>query len=187
MYIPSSCKINDISVAHDFINEFGFGVIVSSSLTGTHLPFVLHRNEGEHGALYSHFAKVNPHWQELEGTEVLIIFLGPHSYISPNWYALSPAVPTWNYASVHAYGKVVLLNGNQTLEAVEEVVQQYEPNLLVKRDLITNEFRDKLLSGIVGFKIELSKIEGNQKLGQQRKREDQIGVYNALKNSIDYI
>ena len=94
-------------------------------------------------------------------------------------------MPTWNYASVHAYGKVVLLNGNQTLEAVEEVVQQYEPNLLVKRDLITNEFRDKLLSGIVGFKIELSKIEGNQKLGQQRKREDQIGVYNALKNSED--
>lgn len=185
MYIPSSFKINDISVAHDFINEFGFGVIVSSSLTGTHLPFVLHRNEGEHGALYSHCAKVNPHWQELEGTEVLIIFLGPHSYISPNWYALSPAVPTWNYASVHAYGKVVLLNGNQTLEAVEEVVQQYEPNLLVKRDLITNEFRDKLLSGIVGFKIELSKIEGKQKLGQQREREDQIGVYNALKNSED--
>jgi transcriptional regulator len=183
MYIPSNVKINDISVAHDFINEFGFGVVVSSSLTGTHLPFVLHRNEGGNGVLYSHCAKANPHWQELEGTEVLIIFSGPHSYISPNWYAQKPAVPTWNYASVHAYGKVSLLNSHQTLEAVEEVVHKYEPDLLVKRDVITSEFRDKLLSGIVGFKIELSNIEGKQKLGQQRKRQDQIGVYNALKNS----
>lgn len=186
MYIPSNIKINDISTVHDFINEFGFGVIVSSSLMGTHLPFVLHRDEGKYGALYSHCAKANPHWKELEGAEVLIIFSGPHSYISPSWYAQSPAVPTWNYASVHAYGKVSLLNADQTLEAVEEVVDKYEPELLDKRDVITNEFRDKLLSGIVGFKVELSNIEGKQKLGQQRKTEDQVGVYNALKNSEDF-
>ena len=185
MYIPSNVKINDISDAHDFMNEFGFGIIVSSSLTGTHLPFVLHRNEGGSGVLYSHCAKANPHWQELEGTEVLIIFSGPHSYISPSWYAQTPAVPTWNYASVHAYGKVSLLNDDQTLEAVEEVVHKYDPELLIKRDVITNEFRDKLLSGIVGFKIELSKVKGKLKLGQQRKMEDQIGVYNALKISED--
>ena len=185
MYIPSNVKMNDISSTHNFINEFGFGTIVSNSLTGTHLPFVLHQDEGEHGTLYSHCAKANPHWKELDGEDVLIIFSGPHSYISPSWYAQSPAVPTWNYASVHAYGKVSLLNDNQTLEAVEEVVHKYEPELLVTRDVITNEFRDKLLSGIVGFKVEISNIEGKLKLGQQRKIEDQIGVYNALKNSKD--
>lgn len=177
--------MKDESVIHNFINEFGFGVIVSNSLTGTHLPFVLHREEGEYGVLYSHCAKANPHWKELNGENVLIIFSGPHSYISPTWYAQSPAVPTWNYASVHAYGKVSLLNDSQTLEVVEEVVHKYEPELLVKRDVITNEFRDKLLTGIVGFKIELSNIEGKLKLGQQRKLEDQIGVYDALKNSED--
>lgn len=185
MYIPSNTRINDKSIVHDFINEFGFGVIVSNSLTGTHIPFVLHQNEGEYGTLYSHCAKANPHWKELDGAKVLIIFSGPHSYISPSWYAQSPAVPTWNYASVHAYGKVSLLNASQTLEAVEEVVHKYEPDLLIKRNIITNEFRDKLLTGIVGFKVELSNIEGKQKLGQQRKVEDQIGVYNALKNSED--
>lgn len=185
MYISNNAKMKDESVIHDFINEFGFGVIVSVSLTGTHLPFVLHREEGEHGVLYSHFAKANPHWKEINGEDVLIIFSGPHSYISPTWYAQSPAVPTWNYASVHAYGKVSLLNDSQTLEVVEEVVHKYEPKLLLKRDVITNEFRDKLLSGVVGFKIELSNIEGKLKLGQQRKSEDQIGVYNALKNSED--
>ena len=183
MYIPSNLKMDDLSVVHDFINEFGFGVVVSKSLTGTHIPFVLHRNEGEKGTLYTHCAKANPHWREFDDTDVLVIFTGPHSYISPSWYAQSPGVPTWNYAAVHVYGKVSILNGNETLEAVEEVVQKYEPELLVNRDIVTNEFRDKLLSGIVGLKIELSKIEGKLKLGQQRKKEDQIGVYTALSNS----
>ncbi|SBS33955.1 Protease synthase and sporulation protein PAI 2 [Marinomonas spartinae] len=185
MYIPNNIKMQDRSVIHDFINEFGFGIMVSTSLTGTHIPFVLHSDEGENGVLYSHCAKANTHWKELEGADVLIVFSGPHSYISPNWYAQSPAVPTWNYAAVHAYGKVSLLNDKQTLEAVEEVVHQYEPELLVKRDVITDEFRDKLLPAIVGFKVELSHIEGKLKLGQQRKTDDQAGVYNALKNSQD--
>jgi len=186
MYIPSNIKVDDISIAHDFINEFGFGVIVTSSLTGTHIPFVLHHDEGEKGVLYSHCARANKHWKELDGNDVLIIFMGPHSYISPSWYDQSPGVPTWNYSAVHAYGKVSLLNDTQTLEAVEEVVNKYEPDLLVKRDIITDEFRDKLLSGIVGFKIEISDIECKLKLGQQRKPEDQSGVYNALLNSSDY-
>ncbi|MDA9556653.1 FMN-binding negative transcriptional regulator [Vibrio sp.] len=183
MYIPNNIKIDDRSIAHDFINEFGFGVIVSSSLTGTHIPFVLRDDEGENGVLYSHCARANKHWKELDGSDVLVIFMGPHSYISPSWYAQSPAVPTWNYSAVHVYGKVTLLNDKQTLEAVEEVINQYEPNLLVKKDVITDEFRDKLLSGIVGFKIEISDIECKLKLGQQRKPEDQSGVYNALLHS----
>lgn len=183
MYIPNNIKVDDITIGHDFINEFGFGVIVSDSLTGTHIPFVLHREEGENGVLYSHCAKANKHWKELDGTDVLIIFMGPHSYVSPSWYAQSPAVPTWNYAAAHVYGKVSLLNDKQTLEAVEEVVNKYEPDLLVKKDIITVEFRDKLLSGIVGFKIEISKIECKLKLGQQRTEEDQSGVYSALVNS----
>lgn len=185
MYIPKNIQIDDIAIAHDFINEFGFGVIVTSSLTGTHIPFVLHNNEGEHGVLYSHCAKANHHWKELEGAEVLIIFSGPHGYISPTWYAQSPAVPTWNYAAAHAYGTVSLLNDQQTLHVVEEVVGKYEPELLVKRDVITDEFRDKLLAGIVGFKIALSKIDTKLKLGQHRNVEDQLGVYDALKNSDD--
>ncbi|SFF98638.1 FMN-binding negative transcriptional regulator [Neptunomonas qingdaonensis] len=140
MYIPSNMKMDDLSTAHDFIDEFGFGVIVSDSLTGTHLPFVLHRDEGDNGVLYSHCAKANPHWKELDNKEVLIIFSGPHSYISPSWYAQSPAVPTWNYAAVHAYGIVSLLDDKQTLDAVEAVVGQYEPGLLIDKNIISDEF-----------------------------------------------
>jgi transcriptional regulator len=183
MYIPKNIEIQDVSVAHDLIDEFGFGVVVSSSLTGTHIPLVLHRDEGELGVLYSHFAKANPHWKELEGKEVLIIFSGPHSYISPSWYASSPAVPTWNYAAVHAVGKVTLLSGAQTLAVVEEVVRQYEPELLISKNIITNAYRDKLLSGIVGFKVEVSQLDSKLKLGQQRPIGDQVGVYNALNHA----
>ncbi len=84
MYIPNNIKIQDITKAHDLIDEFGFGVLVSGALEGTHIPMVLHRNEGDYGVLYSHFAKANPHWKVLEGQEVLVIFSGPHSYISPS-------------------------------------------------------------------------------------------------------
>lgn len=185
MFISKHNKMGNLSVAHDFIDEFSFGLIVSNSLTGTHLPFVLHKNEGKMGTLYTHCAKANSHWKELDNSEVLIVFTGPHSYISPSWYAKSPGVPTWNYSAVHVHGTVSLLNDSETLDAVEEVVHKYEPELLVKRDIVTPQFRDKLLSGIVGFKIELSTIEGTLKLGQQRTKEDQIGVFKALSNAND--
>ena len=183
MYIPKNMQINDLSSSHDFIDEFGFGVIISGSLTGTHLPFVLRRHEGECGVLYSHCAKANPHWKELENAEVLVIFAGPHGYISPSWYAHAPAVHTWNYAAVHVYGTATLLDDKQTLTSVEAVVSQYEPSLLEKKEIITDEFRDKLLAGIVGMKVELSRIEGKLKLGQLRKKEDQEGVFTALNQS----
>ena len=183
MYSPSSMKISDTSVAHQVIDEFGFGLIVSTSLTGTHLPFVLHPDEGELGVLYSHCAKANPHWSEFLGTEVLLVFSGPHSYISPSWYAAPSAVPTWNYVSVHLYGTVKPLSSDETLKAVEELVTKYEPELLVERDVVTNAFRDKLLPNIVGFKVEISRFEGVQKLGQHRRVDDQAGVYRGLSSS----
>ena len=127
MFIPKHNKMDNLSVAHDFIDEFSFGLVVSNSLTGTHLPFVLHKNEGEMGTLYTHCAKANSHWKELDSTEALIVFTGPHSYISPSWYAKSPGVPTWNYSAVHVYGTVSLLNDSETLDVVEEVVHKYEP------------------------------------------------------------
>ena len=183
MFIPKSFQISELSTQQQFIHEYGFGVVISQSLTGTHLPFVLKVDEGKYGVLYSHCAKANPHWKELDQQEVLIIFTGPHTYISPSWYAKGPGVPTWNYTAVHAYGKVTLLDKGETLQSVEDVVEQYEPALLKDKTLLTDEYRDKLLNGIVGFKIELTKLEGQLKLGQQRSQSDQQGVYNALKKS----
>ena len=177
--------MTEITHKHQFIDEFGFGVVISSAdgLSGTHLPFVLHADEGEQGVLYAHCAKANPHWKDLEGQNVLVIFTGPHGYISPSWYSAKPAVPTWNYTAVHAYGVVTLLDPEATLKAVDQVVKKYEPQLLVKRDIVTDQIKHKMLAGIVGFKIALTKLEGQLKLGQNKSKDDQTGVLNALNNS----
>ena len=127
MYIPNHFKMNELFECHHFIKEYSFGIIINTTLTGSHLPFILNKSEGEFGTLYAHCARANPHYKEFENNEVLIIFNGPHSYISPAWYAQSPAVPTWNYAAVHAYGKVTLLDKNATLNTVNNMVKNYEP------------------------------------------------------------
>jgi transcriptional regulator len=185
MYIPNTFKMTGITHKHQFIDEFGFGVVISSAdgLSGTHLPFVLHADEGEQGVLYAHCAKANPHWKDLEGQNVLVIFTGPHGYISPSWYTTKPAVPTWNYTAVHAYGVASLLDPHQTLKAVEQVVEKYEPQLLVQQDIVTDQIKHKMLAGIVGFKIALTTLEGQLKLGQNKSKDDQTGVLNALNNS----
>jgi transcriptional regulator len=185
MYIPNTFKMTEITHKHQFIDEFGFGVVISSAdeLSGTHLPFVLHADEGEQGVLYTHCAKANPHWKDLEGQNVLVIFTGPHGYISPSWYTTKPAVPTWNYVAVHAYGVATLLDPEATLKAVDQVVEKYEPQLLAKRDIVTDQIKHKMLAGIVGFKIELTTLEGQLKLGQNKSKDDQTGVLNALNNS----
>ena len=185
MFTPNKFEMAELSEKNQFIHEFGFGVLVSSagSLLATHLPFVLQADEGEQGILYAHCAKANPHWKNLDGQNVLVIFTGPHSYISPSWYTSKPAVPTWNYTAVHAYGIATLLNQQDTLKAVDQIVDKYEPQLLAKRDIVTDSLKHKMLAGIVGFKIELTKLEGQQKLGQNRSQSDQSGTYNGLNNS----
>ncbi|WP_293748042.1 FMN-binding negative transcriptional regulator [uncultured Paraglaciecola sp.] len=185
MFTPNKFKMNEITDKHEFIQEYGFGVVISADngLSATHLPFVLKADEGEKGVLYAHCAKANSHWHTLEGQNVLVIFTGPHAYISPSWYKTQPAVPTWNYTAVHAYGVASLLNPQETLTAVDEVVKKYEPQLLVSRDIVTDQIKQKLLAGIVGFKVELTTIEGQLKLGQNRSQEDQAGIYKTLSNS----
>lgn len=178
----------EIADKHRFIAEFGFGVMISSedNLSATHLPFVLQTDEGEQGVLYAHCAKANPHWKNIEAAQVLVIFTGPHSYISPSWYSSKPAVPTWNYTAVHAYGIASLLDPQETLKAVDQVVEKYEPQLLIDQDIVTEPFKHKMLAAIVGFKIELTKLEGQLKLGQNRSKNDQAGIYDALNRSSSY-
>jgi len=130
--------------------------------------------------LYTHLAKANSHWQGLAGQEVLMIFSGPHAYISPTWYGKGPAVPTWNYAAVHAKGTVTVLNELDTLNVVNQTVEKYEPTLLKNTELFNSEFNSRLAKAIVGLKIDITHIEGKQKLGQQRTQSDQIGVFEAL-------
>lgn len=176
MYIPKNLQMAACS-ANQFIHQNGFGCLVSPDLTGSHLPFLF---DEKHNVLYTHLAKANTHWQGLAGQEVLIIFSGPHAYISPTWYDKGPAVPTWNYAAVHVKGKVEVLKELDTFNVVNRTVEKYEPTLLANTALFNSEFNSRLAKAIVGLKIDITDIEGKQKLGQQRAQADQFGVFTAL-------
>ncbi|NRD74926.1 FMN-binding negative transcriptional regulator [Shewanella sp. VB17] len=183
MYIPASMTIENRELMNDFIDKFSFGTLISEQLDANHLPFLLKKFEGERGTLYGHFSKANRHLAAQDKHNVLVVLQGPHNYISPSWYASSPAVPTWNYAAVHLKGKMHLLSNDETIKALDETVNTYEPELLVKRDRLSDEYRDRLASGIIGFKIEITHMQGKQKLGQHRSVADQLGVVQGLQST----
>jgi transcriptional regulator len=130
-------------------------------------------------------ARANPQWQHfVEGSKVLVVFQGPHAYVSPSWYS-SPGVPTWNYAVVHLRGIPRLLDGESELEAlVEQLTHVHESHLPNPwKPNLTGERRSKLLNMIVGFEIELTHIQGKFKLSQNRPLEDQRSVVDKLSQS----
>jgi transcriptional regulator len=133
-------------------------------------------------------AKLNPQWRHFAlGHEVLSIFHGPHAYISPRWYQVEVAVPTWNYAVAHVYGKpTILMDQSKVLEIVRQTVRFYEGNGPdAWRGELPPEYESKMLNGIVGFEIAVTRMEGKFKFGQNRSKEDVASVYSALSQSND--
>ncbi len=183
MYTPDRFKIKDQDEIFRFIQAHSFGVLICGDLEATHLPFLLEPSEGECGTLYSHFARANPHWKSLDGKKVLIIFSGPHSYISPTWYRNAPAVPTWNYGSVHVTGKLSVLPATCTNDVLNRTLAQYDPTLLNERAVVTQAFQDKLSAAIVPIQISITNLQGQLKLGQHKPAETQRNVHEALKAS----
>ncbi len=186
MYVPDKWNMDSIDNIHQFIEQHGFAIMFAKNLEADHLPLILNRNEGEFGTLYGHMARSNPNWKSLDNSEVLIVFNGAHSYISPTWYSQRPAVPTWNYSAVHVLGKVELTTDAVTSEGLLSLITKYEPDLLkADETVMPEEFVSKLSKGIVGFKITISQLQGKEKLGQHRTKADQVGVTAALSQSID--
>jgi transcriptional regulator len=186
MYIPAAFAICDPAKLTDFMSQNSFALLVShdgKASFASHLPFLYHAQEGTQGTLLSHMARANRHWQLFTpDEEVLVIFQGPHAYISPSWYVSDVAVPTWNYATVHAYGKVSLLKTDAELDAVlDETVRKHESGFTQPWNLqLPDDMRAKLRQAIVGFKIEVTRLEGKFKLGQNRSKEDQEKMVASL-------
>ena len=135
--------------------------------------------------MYGHVARANPHLKELDGSEVLVIFTGPHGFISPTWYQDKPAVPTWNYTSVHAFGTASLLADHETTATIDATLERYEPALLTTNKILPDDYKVRLLAGIVGFKVVINRLEGKAKLSQNRSSADREGVMNHLAASGD--
>ena len=186
MYVPAAFREERIEVLHGFMREHSFATIVSASeagLNATHVPLLLKAERGPKGTLVGHMARANPHWETFrEDREVLIIFQGPHAYVSPSWYTTPFAVPTWNYVAIHAYGRPTLVEDEAGVyNIVAETVRTFEAQFAYAWNLEDwREFAEKLLKNIVGFDIEISRLEGKLKLSQNRSRADQEGVIAGL-------
>jgi len=183
LFIPSSFRIDDRDTLFAFIGRYGFATLVTpldGSPFASHLPLLLDR---ETDLLLGHVSRANPHWAAFAaGAESLAVFAGPHAYVSPTWYATAPAVPTWNYAAVHVYGVPRLLSPERTREVVDLTVQKYEGSRPAPwADEMPEDLRGKLLAGIVGFELPISRIEGKFKLGQNRSAADQAGMLAGLR------
>ncbi|MCG6156511.1 FMN-binding negative transcriptional regulator [Rubinisphaera margarita] len=187
VYIPSSFEVDDSETLHEFIERYSFATLITtvdSVPFATHLPLLLDRTAGPFGTLHGHFAKANPHWRSLEQSgESLAIFHGPHTYVSPRWYSgAKPAVPTWNYAVVHAYGTVTLQTEPAWLDDfLRRMAIKYEADADQPwQNDLPPDLDDQLKQAIVGFEMTVTRLEGKFKLGQNRSDEDQLGVIAGL-------
>lgn len=191
MYLPSHFTATDTACIHDLMRRNSFATIVTQTGEApfaTHMPVLLHAESGPHGTLVSHMARANEQWRHFtEECEVLVIFHGPHAYVSPSWYESKPAVPTWNYATVHAYGVPRIIEDAASLRTMlRELVQHFEEGRPQPwGEELTDEYLDKLSPGIVGLEIPITRLEGKFKLSQNRNATDRAGVIAALAQSPD--
>jgi transcriptional regulator len=187
---------NEVLIAH--IERHDFGLLVSNGarhadhpeLIASQIPFLVARRDGN-VLLQGHIARANPQVADLEGSsEVLAIFPGPHAYISPGWYEAGPAVPTWNYASVHAYGTVRAVRDRDWLrELLDRLSTRHEAREAAPwrmRDL-PQSYLEAMLGGIVGIEIAVSRLEGKFKLSQNRPAADRLRIIAALERRDDQI
>ena len=189
MYIPEHFRVEDPAKALAFMRANPFAILVSSTDEGpfaSHVPVVI-RESGDQLTIRGHVAKANPHWRYLEASPAcLLIFHGPHAYISPANYETRENVPTWNYGAVHAYGNArTLIEAEQLLDILHQLIPTFEAAYEQQWAGLGEAYRERMLSHIVGFEIALTKIETKFKLSQNRTRREQQQIIDSLGNSAD--
>jgi transcriptional regulator len=186
MYIPGSNRQDDPDLLSAFMRANSFATLITQdgdSPFASHLPFVLDTERGAHGTLRAHLARANPQWRQFDDThEALVVFQGPHAYISPTWYAIHPSVPTWNYAVVHAYGAPKVLDDAGLYAVLRDSVVQYESSRQNPWEFgsLTEEYLGKMMQAIVGFELEITRLEGKYKMSQGRPEADIEGAIAGL-------
>jgi transcriptional regulator len=190
MYVPPLFAVEDLGRLHDFMEEFNFATIVTQrdgELIASHIPFLLDRSVEPYGVLRAHIAIRNPQIKDLQsGSKALVIFQGPHTYVSPSWYVNPQNVPTWNYTVVHANGVPKIGNKAAMIALLKDLTAKHEGSFEQPWDFDPNaQWVQKMLMDIVAFEIKIEKLEGKFKLNQNRKPEDREGVIQTLSASDD--
>ncbi|TJY37793.1 FMN-binding negative transcriptional regulator [Pontimicrobium aquaticum] len=188
MYIPKKNLQTNKKQIVEFIQRFSFGTIITSKRNlpiATHLPFVVSEDQGDI-ILTSHFAKANNQWRDID-KNVLVIFSEPHAYISPKNYEKELNVPTWNYISVHAYGKgKIITDLEKTFELLEHSIENFEVAYKQQWNKLPLDFKTKMANGIVAFEINVSEIQAKEKLSQNKTKKEQKNIIDSLSNSGTY-
>jgi transcriptional regulator len=191
VYLPPHFTEARPSVLVEHIERYDFGLLVSpgaAGLVASHIPFLIERDRDKLH-LHGHLARPNPQVGDLaQGGEVLAIFSAPHAYISPNWYATGPSVPTWNYVDVHAYGTVSVIEDVDWLRGlVRRLSERHEAHNPVpwRMQDLPEAYLEGMLKGIVGLDIAVTRLEGKYKLSQNRPAADRPLVIAALERRND--
>ena len=192
MYIPKHFSEDDLAVLHTLMRDYSFANLVSVGEDGvpfaTPLPFMFEADPQPYGALQAHMALGNPQWQMFHPErEVLVIFQGPHAYITPSWYEEELSVPTWNYATVHAYGIPRIITDHDELYAhLKKLVATHEAGFAEPWGFdLPIDYVDKRMKGVVGFSLEISRLEGKFKMSQNRSQNEIVRVSAELSASQD--
>ena len=190
MYIPAYYKQSDLVEISRFIREHSFATLVSTfegKPWATHIPMELEEDEKGLSILSGHISHANPQWKSFSnGETVLVIFQGPHSYVSSSWYN-HVNVPTWNYMAVHVYGKMRILNEEENYKKLKAMVDRYEKVVKNPTDMdkLPADMMRKYMKGIVGFEMSMDKVEGKWKMSQNRDEEDTNRIIEELKSLAD--
>lgn len=188
MFIPKSFEVTDTDTLHNLIEAHAFGILVGvhdDAPYASHIPFTLERGDGPHGTLIAHVARNNPQGAMFDdGQEMLAIFQGPHGYVSPRWYNPGNAVPTWNYAVVHAYGTPIPVTDMKAIRRHQDsLVAAFEGEDGWRMDSQPEDYLDGMMQGIIAFEMPIARLEGKFKLSQNRSVADRESVIATLATS----
>ena len=190
MYSPAYNQIEARPEVLEFMRANSFALLCTGTggtLHGSHLP-VMVQERGGRLVLDMHMAKNNPQWQEFFDDEVMVVFFGPHAYVSPRWYEDTERVPTWNYAAVHAYGRPIVIADPAVKHASQRrLVEAMDPQWLPKFDALSPHYVQGMLQGIVNFEVDVSRLETRWKLSQNRGRREMELIAAELEKSADSV
>ena len=186
MYSPRYNRVDDRAQQLELMRANNFAILVTGSggeLQASHLVCLVEERD-DAITVVGHMAKTNPQWEAFFDDDVLLIFHGPHAYVSPRWYEQKERVPTWNYAAVHAYGKVRVIDAHEGKHALmRRLVAFQDPAWLAEFDARRPEYLGSMLDGIVAFEVPVSRLETRWKLSQNRGRREQELIAAALETS----
>jgi transcriptional regulator len=187
VYIPKYFREEEHQKILAFLRCNNFPAIVSfdgDRPIATHTPVEVVENENGEITIYAHISRANPQWKSFNNQEILLIFQGAHTYVSPRWYN-HVNVPTWNYMMVHVYGKVRLLQGDELYALLSRLVHNHEVNTSYSLEGLPQDFVQKEIRGVVGFALDVTRIDAGYKLSQNRNDEDHANIVRELDNRGD--